>query len=100
LGTFWNPRRIRHRTEIENNRKEIVMKQKPEYTTLKVSWVDGMSFWLDVLQKHLKESAHKPSDVYGGLSFADYFEEQVYKIADATDRANRVVEAQEKKEDK
>jgi len=26
LGTFWNPGRIRHRTEIENNRKEITMK--------------------------------------------------------------------------
>ena len=72
------------------------MKQKPEYTTLKVSWVDGMHLWLDVLQGHLKESAHKPSDVYGGLSFADYFEEQVYKIADATDRANRALEEQEK----
>ena len=73
------------------------MKNKePEYTTLKVSWVDGMHFWINVLQGHLKESAHKPSDVYGGLSFADYFEEQVYKIADATDRANRALEEQEK----
>ena len=72
------------------------MRKAEEYTDATISWKDGMRFWLDVLQKHLNESAHKESDAYGGLSFSDYFEEKVLTIADATDRANRVAREQEK----
>ncbi len=72
------------------------MKQKPEDTTVKVSWVDGMAYWMDTLEQHLMESAHETKEHLGGLSLADYVRKQVWIVADATDRANAVAREQEK----
>ena len=67
------------------------------YTEMPLNWVDSMAFWMDTLGLHLKESAHEEQEHLGGLSIADYVRKQVLKIADATDRANRVAREQEKK---
>mgnify|MGYP003153043116 CR=1 FL=1 len=75
------------------------MKQEPEYTELKISWVDMMAHWMDTLEPHLMESAHETKEHFGGLSLADYVRKQVWIVADATDRANRVAEAQEKEKE-
>ena len=42
------------------------------------------------------ESAHEEQEHLGGLSIADYVRKQVWIVADATDRANRVAREQEK----
>ena len=71
-------------------------KTKNKDVPVNVDWVNMMGHWMDALEQHLMDSAHEPQEHLGGLSLADYVKKQVWIVADATDRANRALQEQEK----
>ena len=64
------------------------MTQENKTQPVPMTWTDSMDYWMNNLEKHLKDSAFEKQEHLNGLSLIEYVKNQVSIVANATDRAN------------